>query len=76
MSFFLVKLLQSVDEITLAPDAQPPATRPPASWKNATGRKAVEQIIPTAHLTLHVKVYPQFSDDERSVTPHRRAGCG
>lgn len=55
MSFFLVKLLQSFDKVSLAPDAQPPESRPPASWKQGRGRQAVEQIFPTTHLTLHVK---------------------
>ncbi|CAK5262403.1 unnamed protein product [Mycena citricolor] len=55
-SFFLVRLLQSFSEISLAPAAQPPATRPPASWKtdDESGWKKEEKIWPRSHLTLYV----------------------
>ncbi|EJD40226.1 cytochrome P450 monooxygenase pc-2 [Auricularia subglabra TFB-10046 SS5] len=55
MTFFLVKFLQAFDGITLDKVAQPPQARPPADWKTGTGRKAIEEIMPTAHLTLFVK---------------------
>ncbi|KZS95633.1 cytochrome P450 monooxygenase pc-3 [Sistotremastrum niveocremeum HHB9708] len=54
-SFFLIRLLQSFDEIDLASDAQPPETLPPAEWKNKTGRAATEQFVPAAHLTMYAK---------------------
>ncbi|EJD35309.1 cytochrome P450 monooxygenase pc-1 [Auricularia subglabra TFB-10046 SS5] len=55
MTYFLVKLLQRFDSIALDKDAMPPFARPPPEWKHCKGRKAVEQIIPTAALTLSVK---------------------
>ncbi|CAE6421427.1 unnamed protein product [Rhizoctonia solani] len=52
-SYFLVRLLQRVDQITLALDAQPPESHPPAHWKQATGRKAIEQFWLKSHLTMY-----------------------
>ncbi|KAH7912121.1 cytochrome P450 monooxygenase CYP63 [Hygrophoropsis aurantiaca] len=54
-SFFLVRLLQQFDTFTLAPDAQPSPSLPPAEWKNGRGRQAVERIRPEAAMTLFVK---------------------
>ncbi|KAJ7031191.1 hypothetical protein C8F04DRAFT_960701, partial [Mycena alexandri] len=42
-SFFLVRLLQGFSSFTLAPDAQPADTKPPASWKSFP-LKAKEKI--------------------------------
>ncbi|KAG9121911.1 hypothetical protein FRC07_001943, partial [Ceratobasidium sp. 392] len=42
-SFFLVRLLQRVESIELAPDAHPEGTLPPKEWQNETGRKAFEK---------------------------------
>ncbi|OJA17451.1 hypothetical protein AZE42_05935 [Rhizopogon vesiculosus] len=54
-SFFLVRLLQRFDTFTLAPDAQPPSSLPPAEWKLGRGRQAVEAIRPEATMTLFIK---------------------
>ena len=56
MSFFLVRLLQSFDDITLAPDAQPPWSHPPAHWKQGSGRMPIEKILPQTHLTSYIYV--------------------
>ncbi|KAJ7056011.1 cytochrome P450 [Mycena amicta] len=57
-SFFLVRLLQSFSSISLARDAQPPESLPPASWRDpaqdALGWKRREKVRPRAHLTLFV----------------------
>ncbi|KAF8191931.1 cytochrome P450 [Mycena galopus ATCC 62051] len=55
-SFFLVRLLQTFSSVSLAADAQPPAARPPPSWKtdDASGWKAHEKIRPRSHLTMFV----------------------
>ncbi|KAJ7182427.1 cytochrome P450 [Mycena crocata] len=55
-SFFLVRLLQTFSGISLALEAQPPASRPPAEWTtdDKTGWKAHEKIRPRSHLTLYV----------------------
>ncbi|KDN37559.1 hypothetical protein RSAG8_10076, partial [Rhizoctonia solani AG-8 WAC10335] len=52
-SYFLVRLLQRVDRITLAPDAQPPGSHPPAHWKQGTGRQATEKFWLRSHLTMY-----------------------
>ncbi|QRV93079.1 cytochrome P450 family protein [Ceratobasidium sp. AG-Ba] len=52
-SYFLVRLLQRVDQITLAPEAQPPKSLPPPHWKNGPGRKAVERFWMRSHLTTY-----------------------
>ena len=54
-SFFVIKLLQAIDTITLAPDAQPAGSLPPASWKSKEGRAAIEQFVPGVHLTMYAK---------------------
>ncbi|KAJ6601659.1 cytochrome P450 monooxygenase pc-2 [Mycena sp. CBHHK59/15] len=55
-SFFLVCLLQTFSTISLAPEAQPPDSRPPASWakEDKIGWKSREKIRPKSHLTLFV----------------------
>ncbi|KAJ7261062.1 cytochrome P450 [Mycena rebaudengoi] len=56
-SFFLVRLLQTFAHIALAPDAQPPNTRPPAAWAadDTLGWKAHEKVHPKSHLTMFVQ---------------------
>lgn len=57
-SYFLVRLLQQFDTFTLASDAQPKESLPLREWKipGTKGRSAVEQVWPSAALTLYVKV--------------------
>ncbi|KAH7926999.1 cytochrome P450 [Leucogyrophana mollusca] len=55
MSFMLIRLLQNFSSISLAPDAQDPATLPPAEWAKGEGRQAIERFRPRAHLTLYAK---------------------
>ncbi|KAF8811334.1 cytochrome P450 monooxygenase CYP63 [Phlegmacium glaucopus] len=55
MSYFLVRLLQQFDRFTLASEVQPEGSLPPAEWKHAKGRQAIEKIWPSAALTLYVK---------------------
>ncbi|CAE6435503.1 unnamed protein product [Rhizoctonia solani] len=52
-SFFLCRLLQSVESVELAPDSQPKETLPPSEWQNGTGRQVYEKIWPKYHLTLY-----------------------
>ncbi|KAJ7499680.1 cytochrome P450 monooxygenase pc-2 [Mycena latifolia] len=54
-SFFLVRLLQNFCGFSLASDAQPQSTQPPASWKECKGRKATEKIMLGLHLTMYAK---------------------
>ncbi|KAI6015338.1 cytochrome P450 monooxygenase CYP63 [Pisolithus orientalis] len=54
-SYFLVRLMQHFSSFTLAPDAQPPSSLPPAEWKAGRGRMAIERIRPEAAMTLFVK---------------------
>jgi hypothetical protein len=49
----IIRLLQTFDTITLAPDAQPPESRPPASWKQVPGTQGRDKLWPKAHLTLY-----------------------
>ena len=51
-SFFLVRLLQQFSDFSLAPEAQPEATLPPAEWA-AMGIS--EKVRPGTTLTLYVK---------------------
>lgn len=57
-SFFVVRLLQTFSSVSLDLDAQPPAARPPASWKETdkdkAGWKAREKVRPRSHLTMFV----------------------
>ncbi|KAJ7457995.1 cytochrome P450 [Mycena galericulata] len=46
-SFFLIKLLQSFSDISLAPEAQPPESVPP--WKNR------EKVWFTSHVSMYFK---------------------
>ncbi|KAI5983159.1 cytochrome P450 monooxygenase CYP63 [Pisolithus marmoratus] len=54
-SYFLVRLMQRFCTFTLAPDAQPLSSLPPADWKAGRGRMAIERIRPEAAMTLFVK---------------------
>lgn len=56
MSFFLVRLLQNFSEFSLALDAQPKDSLPPASWRNAPGTKGRDRIAIALGLTMSVKV--------------------
>jgi len=53
ISFMLICLLQNFSSMTLHVEAQPPETRPPASWANQNGRKGIEKFWPKAHLTMY-----------------------
>lgn len=55
-SFFLVRLMQQFTNFRLAPDAQPADSKPPASWAACGGRKGIEKVMPSLHLTMSVKV--------------------
>ena len=55
-SFMLIRLLQSFDQVELAPEAQPLDARPPKEWQAAGGRQAVETVIPKTHLTMYSHV--------------------
>ncbi|EUC57271.1 cytochrome P450 family monooxygenase pc-3 [Rhizoctonia solani AG-3 Rhs1AP] len=52
-SFFLCRLLQRVESIELAPDAQPAESLPRPEWKSGTGRQVYENIWPKHHLTMY-----------------------
>ncbi|KAF5387696.1 hypothetical protein D9615_000007 [Tricholomella constricta] len=52
-SFFLIRLLQNFSKITLAPEAQPPETRPPLSWADAPGTKG-DSVRPKTYLTMSI----------------------
>ncbi|THG93088.1 hypothetical protein EW026_g8046 [Hermanssonia centrifuga] len=55
MSFFLIRLLQTFETVSLDAGAQPADSRPPAEWANWPGRKGVEKFWPKVHLTLYSK---------------------
>ncbi|KAF8219014.1 cytochrome P450 monooxygenase pc-3 [Tricholoma matsutake] len=55
VSFFLVRLLQKFSGFTLASDAQPADSLPPAEWSKGKGPKATDKVRPAMHLTLFVK---------------------
>jgi hypothetical protein len=56
VSFFLIRLLQTFSGFTLAEDAQPADSRPPAEWSKCKGTKGKDKIVPAMHITLYVKV--------------------
>nr|AAL67905.1 cytochrome P450 monooxygenase pc-1 [Phanerodontia chrysosporium] len=56
MSFFLVKLLQTFEDISFERDAFEPNALPPAEWAKFPGRKGKEKFWPRAHLTLYSEV--------------------
>ena len=60
-SFFLIRLLQNFSSISLATDAQPLDSRPPAEWaEDKEGRKGREKVCPKTHLTMYVQVCVGF----------------
>ena len=66
MSFFIVRLLQNFDGVTIDTDAQPQRTTKLTEWR--TKRQEVERDLLVAHLTLSTKVscspYPRrFASD-------------
>ena len=54
MSFFVIRLLQNFDGVTLDMDAQPQRTTSLLEWK--TKRREVERDLLAVHLTLSTKV--------------------
>jgi hypothetical protein len=55
----LIRLFQTFDSVSLAQEAQPAWSRPPALWKEAAHdgkRKAKEEFWPKTHLTLYAHV--------------------
>ena len=56
MSFFVIRLLQNFDGMSLDLTVQPPSARPPAEWKEFMGRKGLEQVRPKCHFTLYAEV--------------------
>jgi len=54
-SFFLIRLMQQFTNFRLAPDAQPVDSKPPTSWAQSEGRKSIEKVMPSLHLTMSVK---------------------
>ncbi|KAG0692275.1 cytochrome P450 [Suillus ampliporus] len=55
MSFMLIRLLQNFSVITLSPELQEPAMRPPTWWAENDGRQAIERFRLRNHLTLYAK---------------------
>ncbi|CAA7268977.1 unnamed protein product [Cyclocybe aegerita] len=51
-SFFLIRLLQQFSGIEHIVEAQPPASRPPASWKGAEGTKGRDNVRLKTYLTM------------------------
>ena len=49
----VIRLLQAFDTITLVSEAQPPESRPPASWKQVPGTQGRDEVWPKSHLTLY-----------------------
>ncbi|KAF7289255.1 hypothetical protein MIND_01387100 [Mycena indigotica] len=58
-SVFLIRLFQAFSGLSLALDAQPPDSLPPAEWrdpeKDVLGWKRRERLFVKSHLTMHVK---------------------
>ena len=54
MSFFVIRLLQNFDKVTLDMDAQPQRTASLLEWK--TKRREVERDLLAVHLSLSTKV--------------------
>ncbi|TFK64703.1 cytochrome P450 monooxygenase pc-3 [Pluteus cervinus] len=53
VSFFLIRLLQSFRSVSLAVEAQPADSRPPASWAGSIGPKGRDRVRPRSHLTMY-----------------------
>lgn len=54
MSFFVIRLLQNFDKVTLDMDAQPQGTTSLLEWR--TKRREVERDLLAVHLSLSTKV--------------------
>ncbi|KAF7289221.1 hypothetical protein MIND_01383400 [Mycena indigotica] len=58
-SVFLVRLLQSFSDISLAMDAQPPESYPPKEWKDPArdllGWKRRERLFVKSHVTAYIR---------------------
>ncbi|KAG8218206.1 cytochrome P450 [Butyriboletus roseoflavus] len=52
VSYFLIRLLQSIDTVSLDMDVQHLS---PADWAQAKGRKALEKVLLRSHLTMYVQ---------------------
>ncbi|KAG6374893.1 cytochrome P450 [Boletus reticuloceps] len=52
ISYFLIRLLQSIDAVSLDMETQ---RLPPSDWAQAKGRKALEKVILRSHLTMYVQ---------------------
>ncbi|KAF8131043.1 cytochrome P450 [Boletus edulis] len=52
ISYFLIRLLQSIDAVSLDMETQ---RLPPLDWAQAKGRKALEKVILRSHLTMYVQ---------------------
>ncbi|KAF8837108.1 cytochrome P450 [Paxillus ammoniavirescens] len=52
VSYFLIRLLQSFDAVSLDMETQ---HLPPANWTKGKGRKAMEKVIARSHLTIYVE---------------------
>lgn len=61
MSFFLIRLLQNFDSITLDVDSLAPDARVKPEWASAPGRKGIEKFWARSHLTLYAKVREFFA---------------
>ena len=55
-ALFLVRLLQEVDHVELAPDMAPPSAQVPKEWTGRSGREGVERCVPQVAVTLFVRV--------------------
>ncbi|KAF8585531.1 cytochrome P450 [Ramaria rubella] len=69
VSFMLIRLLQAFDTIILDFSAQPPESRPPTSWKRATGTQVRDQIWPKSHVTLyaHMGVWLKMREAQDAI---------
>ncbi|KAG8218219.1 cytochrome P450 [Butyriboletus roseoflavus] len=52
VSYFLIRLLQSIDAVSLDMDT---LHLPPAEWAEAKGRKALEKVMLRSHMTMYVQ---------------------
>ncbi|KAH0839507.1 cytochrome P450 [Lanmaoa asiatica] len=52
VSYFLIRLLQSIDAVSLDMEMQ---HLPPVDWALAKGRKALEKVVLRAHITMYVQ---------------------
>jgi len=52
VSFFIIRLLQQFSSFSLALDAQPPNSLPPAQWKGKKGPQGRDRIRLQANFTM------------------------